>query len=75
MKLQKYSKKLLLFPTRTPLEFVTIDEISEFIRTRRVNGNLLVIFDRFSQLARVVPLKRFSAITVAQAFVIHSIFA
>ena len=69
--LRKNKNYLKLFPAEAPLEFVAIDILGELLRTPRGNRFLLVILDRFSKLARAVPLKRITAFEVAKAFVRH----
>ena len=69
--LRKNKNYLKLFPAETTLEFVAIDILGELLRTPRGNRFLLVISDRFSKLARTVPLKRITAVEVAKAFVHH----
>ena len=45
--------------------------MGELIRTPRGNKYLLVMCDRFSKLVRTRPLKRVTALAVAEAFVTH----
>ena len=71
LKLRRTSSALRLFPATNPLESVSIDIMGELIRTPRGNKYLLVMCDRFSKLVRTRPLKRVTALAVAEAFVTH----
>ena len=75
IKLRLKTKKMRLFPAKSPLESVSIDILGDLIRTPRNNRFLLVITDRFSKLVRTVPLKRITAASVAKAFIQHWVFA
>lgn len=58
-----------LFPATAPLESFVIVILSEFIRTRRGHKFILVITDRFTKLAKPVPMKEISTGEVAKIFV------
>ena len=72
--LRKNATQMTLFPAQSPLEFVSIDILGELIATKRGHRFILVITDRFSKLVRTVPLKKITAVAVAQAFVTHWVF-
>lgn len=67
--LGKNVSELQVFPTQAPLESVTIDVLSELIRTQRGNQYLLVITDWYTKLINVVPLEGISVVEVAKQFV------
>ncbi|CDF36773.1 unnamed protein product [Chondrus crispus] len=69
VKLRRNTKEMKLFTPNAPLEFVAIDILEELITTKRGNGYILVISDRYSKLVRTVPLKKITAVHIAQAFV------
>ncbi len=59
---------LKLFPATASLEDIAMDLLGPFIKTPRGNDHLLVVVDRFSKLARTVPLKNTRDIDIARAF-------
>ncbi len=75
VKLRRHSKWLKLFPATRPLEFVSIDILGPFRKTKNGHENLLVITDRYSKLTRAVPLRSTTAHAVATAFCDHWVFA
>lgn len=68
---RKYSKTVMLFPTRASLEFLATNILGDLILTTRKNRYLLAITDLFSKLVRTEPLKRITAAAVAQTFATH----
>ena len=74
VRLRRKSTALQLFPATGPLEFVAIDILGPFIRTKNGNRYLLVIGDRFSKLTRTVPLRNITEAAVARAFTTHWAF-
>ena len=52
-----------------PVEFVSIDFLGPLRKTKDGNEHLLFIYDRFTKLTAVVPLKTITAYSVARAFV------
>jgi transposase InsO family protein len=58
-----------LFPAPGPLEFVAIDILGPLPKTKSGKHYILVIMDRFSKLARTVPLRNITANTVCYAFI------
>ena len=74
IKLRTHSAPLKLFPARKPLEFVAIDILGLIEKTSDGFQYILVMTDRFSKLTKVVPLKKITAHTVAQAFLVHWCF-
>ena len=71
VKLRKNTKRMKLFTSKAPLEFVAIDILGEQITTKRGNSYILVISDRYSKLVRTVSLKKITAAHIAKAFVRH----
>lgn len=59
---------LKLLPALEPLESVTIGIDGLLSKSQRDLQYIIVIVDRFTKLAHVVPLKRMSSISVAQTF-------
>ena len=57
-----------LFPAVDPLAFVAMDIVGPFVKTQNGHTNVLVITDRFSKIARAIPLKKTTAAEVAAAF-------
>ena len=57
-----------LFPARKPLEFVAMDILGPFPRTRHGMRFILVITDRFSKLTKTAALRTITALSVAKAF-------
>ena len=74
VKLRKNTKEMKLFTPKAPLEFVAIDILGELITTKRGHRYILVVSDRYSKLVRTVPLQKFTAAHIAQAFVQHWVF-
>ncbi len=62
---------LQLFLSTRPLEFVAVDMLGAFRRTKDGHEHLLVITDRYSKLTRAVPLPTITAHAVAKAFCDH----
>ncbi len=75
LKLRRHSKWLKLFSATRPLEFVSIDILGPFRKTKNGHENLLVITDRYSKLKRAVPLRSTTAHAVPAAFCDHWVFA
>ena len=73
--LKAHFQFLKLFPTSRPLEFVAIDILGPLTKTAQGNRFLLVMSDRYSKLAKSVPLASLSSYRVARAFCEHWIFA
>ena len=57
-----------LFPARRPLEYVAMDILGPFPRTKHGMRFILVITDRFSKLTRTVALRTITSLSVAKAF-------
>lgn len=62
------------FPASEPLESVAAEVLRELIKPARGNQYLLIIGDRFTRLAKLVPLRSISACDVDRAFVNDSVF-
>jgi Integrase zinc binding domain len=65
---RKRTSFLKLFPASGPLEFVAMVILDPLPKPEHGNRFLLVISDRFSKLARTVPLLPITALAVAKAF-------
>ena len=74
VKLRKNAKEMKFFTPNAPVEFVAIDILGKLITKSRGNRYILVISDRYSKLVRTVPLKKISAVHIAQAFVHNWVF-
>jgi Chromo (CHRromatin Organisation MOdifier) domain/Integrase zinc binding domain/Integrase core domain len=72
--LTRRKKSVTLFPASKSLEFVAIDILGPLPKSVSGNQFILVICDRFSKLVVTVPLKKITALTVAQAFCNHWVF-
>lgn len=59
------------FQAKSPLEYIAMDLLGEFVRTPRGNRWLLVIADR---LVRTISLSPITSYEVARAFVTHWVF-
>ena len=64
-------KLMKTFKATQPLDFVALDLLGPLIKTTTGYTDILVITDRFSKMARVVPLKSTKAPYVADAFIEH----
>ena len=71
MKLRTHKSTLKLFPAKEPLEFVAIDLLGPLPKSTKGFKHLLVMTDRYSKLAQVVPLREITALNVAKSFVNH----
>ena len=67
----KNQKLMKTFKATQPLDFVALDLLGPLIKTKTGCTDILVITDRFSKMARVVPLKSTKAPYVADAFIEH----
>lgn len=67
--LRKHRKELHLFAPQEPLEFVAIDILGLFPRTKMGKLFVLMITDRYSNLTKSIPMKNIGGKDVAQAFV------
>ena len=63
-----------LFPATTPLESVAIDILGPLPKSTDGHLFILFIFDRFTKLTQIVPLKSVKAYDVAVAFVNEWVF-
>ena len=63
-----YQKYLKLFPAAGPLEFVGMDLLGPFPKSKKGYLYILVITDRFSKMTRAIPMRSTTAASVAQAF-------
>ena len=59
---------LMLFPVAAPLEDVAMDLLGELIKTPQGSKHLLMIADRSTKLARVIPDRTTRAIDIARVF-------
>jgi len=64
----KHQRPLRLFPAAGPLEFIAMDLLGPLTKTRRGHTDILVMTDRFSKMARSIPLRSTTAPVVAEAF-------
>ena len=69
LRLLRKASEMKLFPATAPLDSVAIDILGPLPKIARGYIFMLVIFDRFTKLTQVVPLKRITAYDVAVAFV------
>ena len=63
--------ELTLFPAVDPLAFVAMDLVGPFVKTKKGFSSILVITDRFSKIARAIPMSSTTAGAVANAFMEH----
>ena len=69
--LNRHTKKLRLFPSFRALEHNEIDIIVPLTPTSAGKKYLLVIFDRFTKLCIVAPLRAITAEAVSKEFITH----
>ena len=62
---------MTLFRSSTPLDYIAIDLLGHLIKIENGCTDILVITDRFSKLARVVPLQSTKAPVVSNALREH----
>eukprot|EP00171_Calliarthron_tuberculosum_P005774 IDg5774t1 len=74
IKLRWHAAERTLFLVKGLLEDVAIDLLGPFQKTPRRNTHLLGIADRYSKLARTVPMGTIKAWELAQAFLRHWVF-
>ena len=67
----RHQKEMTLFRASTPLDYIAIDLLGPLIKSENGCTDILVITDRFSKLARVVPLQSTKAPVVANALLEH----
>ena len=67
----RHQKEMTLFRASTHLDYIAIDLLSPLIKSENGCTDILVITDRFSKLARVVPLQSTKAIVAANALLEH----
>lgn len=65
--LGKAQKEMQLFPAAGPLEFVAMDPLGPFPKSKKGNNSVLIITDRFSKLGRAVTMRTTTAAAVADA--------
>ena len=65
----KTQKPMKLSPFTEPLEYIATDLLGPLTRTENDSTNILVITDRFSELAQVTPLSSTTTPAVANAFI------
>jgi hypothetical protein len=68
---KRKTSPLKLFPTKGPLESVSMGILGPLPRTKHGNLFLLVISYRYSKVTKTVPLRTVTAISVARAFCDH----
>jgi transposase InsO family protein len=68
---KRRTNPLKLFPPGGPLESVAMDKLGPLPRTKHGNRFLLVIADRFYKVNKTVPIRTFTALSVARAFCDH----
>jgi Integrase core domain len=65
---KRHTNPLQLFPANGPMDSVAMGILGSLPRTTHGNIFLLVIADRFSKVTITVPLRTFTALSVATAF-------
>ena len=63
-----------LFQAAAPLDFVAMDLLGTLVKSTTGCKDILLITDRFTKLARAVPLKSKKAPYVADAFIEHWVY-
>ena len=67
----RHHTEMKLFRASKPLKYIAIDLLGPLIKREKGCTDILVITDRFSKLARVVPLQSTKAPVVANALLEH----
>ena len=65
---------LKLFPAAGPLEYVAMDILGPLPKSAKGNQYILVITDRYTKLARAIPLATTTAPVVAEAFLDYWVY-
>jgi len=72
---RRKTNNLMTFPPTEPLTDWCMDWLGPLPRTKTGNEHLLVIVDRFSKIARAIPLQRIDAKAIAAALFDHGVAA